>query len=236
MKLKKIIICFLFFIITAGAFTQSNFSFGLNSSYLNNYRIITNSKSDVIKDKRNSIEIPMPGFDIEAVIYFKIQEKLFIETGAGYSKTGYATKEEQLIDPGFSPVTAPYYSEIYRFPFNNIYIPAHIVYLTKKKLNYSIIFGPSILFPISKNIEWILRKKFGSSTDEMKIVTANPNIKNINLTLDLGFGIGYRFSEKFNLILQPKLIYYLLGNGNSMMKDHLISYGLSFKLIHGLNK
>lgn len=220
--------------LSAAINAQSNFSFGLNSSYLNNFRIITNSNSEELKDSRNLNEIPMPGFDIEAVVYYKIIENLFIETGVGYSKTGYSTKEELINDPGFSPVTAPYVSEIHRYPFGNIYIPAHLAFISSKKLNYSIIFGPSLLFPVSTNNEWILRKGFGNSTDEMKIITTNENVKNINLTLDLGLGIGYRFSERFNLILQPKMTYYLIGYDNNMMKDHLYSYGITLKLIRGL--
>jgi hypothetical protein len=69
----------------------------------------------------------------------------------------------------------------------------------------------------------------------MKYITSNENIKNMNLTLDLGISIGYRFSEKFNLILQPKMTYYLLGYDNNMMTDHLFSYGLSLKLINRFN-
>jgi hypothetical protein len=231
---RRILICFLVIMISVAIKAQSNFSFGLNSSYLNNFRIITNSKYDELKDSRNSNEKPMPGFDIEAVVYYKIKKNLFIETGVGYSKTGYSTKEELLIDPGFSPVTAPYVSEIHRYSFKNVYIPARLAFISSKKLNYSIIFGPSLLFPVSKNNEWILRKVFGNSTDEMKIITTNENIKNINLTLDLGFGIGYRFSEKFKLILQPKVTFNVIGYDNYMMTDHLYSYGLTLKLIRGL--
>ena len=232
---KKMTICFLVLMISVTLKAQSNFSFGLNLSYLNNYRIITNSNSDVQKESRNSIEKPMSGFDIEALIHYRIKENIFIETGVGYSKTGYVTKEERIIDPGFSPLTASYVYELYRYPFENIYIPAHLTYISPKKLNYSIIFGPSLLFPVSKNIEWILRKESGNSANEMKYITSNENIKNMNLTLDLGISIGYRFSEKFNLILQPKMTYYLLGYDNNMMTDHLFSYGLSLKLINRFN-
>jgi hypothetical protein len=30
------------------------------------------------------------------------------------------------------------------------------MYITSKKLNYNVIFGPSILFPVSKEAEWII--------------------------------------------------------------------------------
>lgn len=69
--------------------------------------------------------------------------------------------------------------------------------------------------------------------------------------MDLGFDIGYRLSERLNIALQPGISYTLIGtentyardklyyislfsNENKSTKEHLISYGLSLKMIYSL--
>lgn len=69
--------------------------------------------------------------------------------------------------------------------------------------------------------------------------------------MDLGLGIGYRLSERFNFALQPGISYCLIGtentyardklynislfnNENKITREHLISYGLSLKMIYSL--
>jgi hypothetical protein len=252
MKLKKLTICFLIFIAAFSIHAQSKFSFGINSSFLFNTRIITKSGSDIYKDYRNSNEKFSTGFNFEAIVYYKINENFNIETGAGFLKNGYEVKEERLIDPGFSPITAGYYSELYRYSFRNIYLPLHLNYCGTKKLFLNLSFGPSILFPILKNVEWILRKDFGKSGEERISTTADESdINKMNITLNLGIGLGYRLSDKVSIVLIPKVIYNLLGDENSDIRDrlynislfnnedkstkeHLISYGTTLRLNFGI--
>ncbi len=248
----RLAILFLVLFSGSNVLSQSRFSIGVSTSYLSNNRIITKYKSGLYKDYRDSKEGYLPGFDIELVISYKINEKYNFETGAGYSKTGYSIKETRLIDPGFSPVTSGYYSELYRFINRNLNIPFHLVYNTKKRLNYYFSLGPSVIFPISGKVDLILRKEFGKSegqTIDSKINESDE--QKVNLSMDLGLGIGYRLSERFNIAIQPRISYYLIGtentyardklynislfnNENKTTKEHLISYGLALKMIYSL--
>jgi len=248
----RLVILFLALFCGSNILAQSRFSIGVSTSYLSNNRIITKYKSGLYKDYRDSKEGYLPGFDIKAVFSYKINEKFNIETGVGYSKTGYSIKEIRLIDPGFSPVTARYYSELYRFTNRNLNIPFHFVYNTKKRLNYYFSVGPSVIFPISGKVDWILRKEFGKSEGQaIDSKTNESDGQKVNLSMDLGFGIGYKLTERFNISLQPGISYYLIGtentyirdklynislfsNENKETKEHLISYGLSLKMIYCL--
>jgi hypothetical protein len=231
---------------------QSRLSFGISSSYLNSYRIITKYESSMYKDYRDSKEDYLAGFDIEAVIIFKLNGKFIFETGIGYSKNGYSSKEVRLIDPGFSPITSGFKSEFYRYSNSNCYIPFHLAYKSNKRLYYYLSIGPSVLMSISRNVEWILRKELGQSDGQTIYKRTNESeINKVTLMLDLGLGIGYRLTNRFNIILQPKFIYDLLGeentdirdnlyyinlfnNENKSTKEHLFSYGLSLKVTYDL--
>lgn len=250
--MSKIYLLCLIFLSGSNIFAQSRFAYSINSSYLFNNRIITKSESDLYKDYRNSKEKFLIGFNLEALIYYKINEKIDFETGVGYVKNGYEVKEERIIDPGFTSTTSGFYSDLYRYSFRNFYIPLHLTYHTNQKLNLNIDLGPSLLFPVSKNVEWILRKKDSKSNGQKKIVTGNvSDINKVNISLDFGLGLGYKLSDKFNIIIQPKVSFNMLGDENSdirdnlydismfvhenkMTKEHLISYGLTLKLFYGL--
>ena len=237
-------------IVTAlNAQSQSRFSFGLSSSYLINNRVFTYHKSDSYTDYRNAKERYKPGFDVTATISYTIKDNLSLETGIGYSDIGYMTKEEKLIDPGFSPLTADYFSDLYLFDYKNIFIPAHLEYFTSKRLNFRISFGPSLIIPISDKVEHIMRKEFGNSSGQYESNWPNDfQNKKINMSLDLGVGIGFKMTSKINLILQPKVscflfprenvwaretLYYLsMFNGQDRStKENLYSFGVTLKLI-----
>jgi len=248
----RFVILFLVLFSGSNVQAQSRFSIGVSTSYLSGNRIISKYKSGLYKDYRDSKEGYLPGFDFEAVIWYKFSDKLNFETGVGYSKTGYSIKETRLIDPGFSPITSGYYSELYRFTNRNLNIPFHLVYDTKKRLNYYFSIGPSVILPVSGKVDWILRKEFGKSegqTIDSKINESDE--QKVNLSMDLGLGIGYRLAERFNIALQPGISYYLIGTENTYARDklynislfsnedkatkeHLISYGLSIKMIYSL--
>ena len=254
MKIKYVIISILLFSGLIDACAQSKFSIGLSSGYLRNYRIITENKSDLYKDYRNENESSISGFTIELNLLYNFKPKLFFETGVGYVQYGYKINEDVLIDPCFSPTTCGYNSELYRYTYNYMNVPLHFIYTTSKKLNILLSIGTSVLIPLSNNVEWILRKEFGSSKGQ-KIDTRNNNsdISKFNMTLDLGVGIGFRIFEKINLIIQPKFNYNLFSYENTDIKDniydislfvnedkstkeHLISYGIGIKLLYDLKK
>jgi len=104
--------------------------------------------------------------------------------------------------------------------------------------------------PISSNVDWILRKEFGNQLGQNIYTRENiSNMDRINLTLDLGLGLGYRITENLNAVIQPKFsldvfpyentdirdkIYNicLFNNEDKSTKEHLISYGISSKLIY----
>jgi hypothetical protein len=248
----RFVILFLVLFSGSNVLAQSRFSIGASTSYLSGNRIISKYKSGLYKDYRDSKEGYLQGFDFEAVIWYKINDKLNLETGVGFSKTGYSIKETRLIDPGFSPVTTGYYSELYRFTNQNLEIPFHLVYNTMKRLNYYFSIGPSVIFPVSEKVDWILRKEFGKSEGQTVDSKTNESDKQkINLSMDLGIGIGYRLWERFNIALQRGISYNLIGtentyvrdklydislfsNENKATKEHLISYGLSLKMIYSL--
>ena len=103
---------------------------------------------------------------------------------------------------------------------------------------------------MSSNVDWILRKEFGNQLGQNIYTRENiSNMDRINLTLDLGLGLGYRITENLNAVIQPKFsldvfpyentdirdkIYNicLFNNEDKSTKEHLISYGISSKLIY----
>jgi len=250
-KIKIIIISIFLFSGLIETSAQSKFSIGLSSSYLKNYRIITKNKSDLYNDYRNENEGFISGFETEVNLLYNFKPKLFFETGIGYVQNGYKINEDVLIDPCFSPVTCGYYSELYRYTYDYISVPLHFIYTTSNRLNFSFSIGTSLLIPLSNNVEWILRKEFNSNKNQ-KIDTRNNSAPNkFNMSLDLGLGIGFRISEKMNLIILPKLNYNLLSYENTDIRDkiynislfkdedkstkeHLVSYGIGIKLLYDL--
>lgn len=224
MKKLIFILCIWLIAISLKGQNQSRFTIGLNSSYLVNNRAFTFHKSDDFIKYRNSNEVYKLGFDYSVSIQYRIKNNLSFTTGFGYSYLGYQTTEEILIDPGFSPLTAGYYSILYVFDYNNLYIPLHLDFSTPGKFKLFISFGPSLVFPTSENIDVILRKEFGN-TDGQR-VDRNPfgeknEIKRFNTSLDLSFGCSYKLSNKVTLALNPKVSYFLFSNENVWAREYL---------------
>lgn len=203
---------------------RSKFSFGLNSSYLVNDRLFTYHESDEYINYRNSNEKNKSGFDCSATINYRFKSKFSFETGIGYSDIGYQTMEERIIDPGFSPLTEGYYSIFYQFTYQNIYVPLHFEYSSPGKFKLLISFGPSLVFPISEDIDVILRREYGV-TDGQRVdrnsFGEHNKIKRLNTSLDLSIGCGYKLSDKITLALNPKISYFLFSNENVWAKNYL---------------
>ena len=253
MIIKFVIISIFLFSGLIETSAQSKFSIGLSSSYLKNYRIITENKSNLYKDYRNENEGSISGFDIEVILLYNFKPKLFFETGIGYVQKGYKINEYVLIDPCFSPITCGYNSELYRYTYDYMSIPLHFIYTTSKRLNFSFSIGTSLIIPLSSNIEWILRKEYDSNTDQKIDKSNNSDPNKFNMSLDLGFGIGFRITEKMNLMILPKINYNLFSyentdirynnygislfrNEDKSTKENLISYGIGIKLLYDLGK
>jgi len=253
MKIKFVIISVFLFSGLIETSAQSKFSIGLSSSYLKNYRIITENKSDLYKDYRNNNEGYISGFDIEVNLLYYFKPILFFETGIGYVQKGYKINEEVLIDPCFSPNTCGYYSEFYRYTYDYMTVPLHLIFTTSNRLNFSFSIGSSLLIPLSNNIEWILRKEYEIDTDQKNDTRNSSDPNKFNMSLDLGLGIGFRISEKMNLMILPKFNYNLFSyentdirdkmynislfrNEDKSAKEHLISYGIGIKLLYDLGK
>jgi hypothetical protein len=253
MKIKFVIISIFLFSGLIETSAQSKFSIGLSSSYLRNYRIITKNSSDLYKDYRNENEGSISGFDIEVNLLYNFKPILFFETGIGYVQKGYKINEDILIDPCYSPITCGYNSELYRYTYDYISVPLHLIFTTSNRLNFSFSIGTSLLIPLSNNVECILRKEFESNTDQKIDIRNNSDPNKFNMSLDLGFGIGFRISEKMNLMILPKFNYNLFSyentdiknkiynislfiNEDKSTKEHLISYGIGIKLLYDLRK
>jgi len=253
MKIKFVIISILLFNGLIETSAQSKYSIGFNSNYLSNYRIITKYKSDLYKDFRNKNEGFISGFDVEVNLRYKFQAKLFFETGIGYVQKGYKINEDVLNDPCFSPITCGYNSELYRYNYNFMSIPLHFIYTTSKKLNFSFSIGTSLLIPLSSNVEWILRKEYKSNIKQNINKRNNSDTNKLNMSADIGFGIGFKLTEKMNILILPILNYNILSyentditdnnydislfrNEDKSTKEHLISSGIGIKLLYNLGK
>jgi hypothetical protein len=229
---------------------QSRFSYGVSAGYLYNSRIITSYKSAMYRDYRNSKETGLPGISAEVLIRYRLNDKVGFETGLGYAKSGYAIREERLIDPGFSPLTSGYYSELFRYVNKNVTIPLNLSYSTKKRLNFRVTAGPAIFIPISENVKWILREGMGRSKgQEVHTRKSESKINRVNLAFNLGVGFGCRLNEKLTMLLQPKVVYDLSGGENTDIRDnkdaislfdnqdvstreHQISFGLTLVVLY----
>lgn len=219
-QIKFVIISIFLFSGLIETSAQSKFSIGLSSSYLKNYRIITENKSDLYEDYRNENEGSISGFDIEVNLLYNFKPKLYFETGIGYAQKGYKISEDILIDPCFSPVTCGYYSELYRYTYDYMSIPLHFIYTTSKRLNFSFSVGTSLLIPLSSNVEWILRKEYESNTGQNIDKRNNIDPNKFNMSVDLGFGIGFTITEKMNLMILPKFNYNLFSYENTDIRDN----------------
>ena len=252
-KIKLVIISIFLFSGLIKTSAQSKFSIGFSSSYLKNYRIITENKSDLYKEYRNENESSISGFDIEVNLQYNFKAKLYLETGFGYTRKGYKINEYVLIDPCFSPVTCGYNSELYRYTYDYMSIPLHFIYITSKRLNFSFTIGTSIQIPLSSNVERILRKAYKSRENQKIDKRNSSDFDKFNISADFGLGIGYRITEKINLMILPKFNYNLFAyentdirdnnydislfrNEDKSTKEHLISYGIGIKLLYDLGK
>jgi len=252
MKAKILIISAFLFIGFIQTYAQSKLSIGVSSSYLRNNRVLSKSNSSLYKDYRNNNESSISGINIEANLFYNLNTKYILETGIGYAQKGYKINEEILIDPCFSPITCGHKSELYHYKYDYLSIPIHLIYIIPNKINFSISTGMSLLIQISSNVDWILRKEFGNNSGQRIVTMENiSNLNYLNITFDLGLGLGYRISEKFNAVIQPKLNYHLLSYENTDIRDklyninlfrnedkstmeHLTSYGIGLKLIYDL--
>lgn len=244
-------ILLIFFCITTIQ-AQSKFSFGISADYSANYRLITRYESKLYKEHRDSEETFLQGNSVKATLSYRFSGKFSIETGFVFSKNGYSVKEVRLIDPGFSPVTTGFTSELYQYSNRIWSIPFHIAYSTKKRVSAEITAGYSFVFRSSGDVERILRCEYGISDGQKKIVRTNESdVPKVNLSLDLGSGVGYRLTQKLKVILKPEISYELIGSENSDIRDrlynliifinenkstreHLVSYGLSLNVLYNL--
>jgi len=130
-------------------------------------------------------------------------------------------------------------------------IPLHFIYTTPKKINFSFSVGTSLLIPLSSNVEWILRKEYKSNTDQNIKIRNNSVPDKFNMSIDLGVGIGFKITEKLNLMILPKFNYNLFLYENTDIRDnnyninlfknedkstteHFISTGIGIKLLYNL--
>lgn len=237
---------------TIGLNAQSRFSVSASSGYWQNYRKITSYESSAYKKYRNSKETYLPSISLEATVQYRLSPKLALETGFGSLQKGYIIKEDRLIDPGFSPHTAGFNSELTRYRSRNYYVPLHLIYTSPKRLFVHSSIGSSLLLRQPSKVDHILRREVGKSGDE-KVTARNDlsDYRDLNISLDLGLGIGYRLTPKWSVALQPQISYELLGNENSDIRDreytislftdenkstreHLLNYGVALRLWYNL--
>ncbi|MEA3451514.1 MAG: outer membrane beta-barrel protein [Bacteroidota bacterium] len=231
-------------------FAQSDFHIGVNASYLLNSRIITENNSDLFKDYRNDNETFSTGFNIGLNWQYNFFDNFHIETGINYSQKGYEVKEKMLIDPCFYPATCGFESEIHRYTYDYLRVPIHFIYRTTKYLNYSISLGASAILPLSSDVEWVLVEEFGKKSDYIKTRDNASDLRKFNFTTDFAFGVGYMFTDRINVILQPNVsfnilsyenidikerrYYNVLVSENKSTKENLISYSLMLKVLLNL--
>lgn len=222
MKNLRWILCLLTIILALKSQGQSKFTFGLNSSYLVGNRVFTYHGFKDFIDYRNQEERYKIGMDITGTVRYKIKDRISLETGIGYSNIGYQTKEYKFNDPETAPGFA---SVLYVFNYNNINLPFHLNYSSKGKCNFNISLGPSLVFLLSEDIDVILRKQYGNSAgqtlSDYPFDEIENNIKKVNTSIDLGFGMGYRLTNKINIEIQPKISYFLFPNENEWAREYL---------------
>jgi hypothetical protein len=228
---------------------QSNISIGVNYYLVSNNRSISSYNSDLYKDYRENNEKSSLGMELGIDLLYRIEKNWFLKSGLGYVQRGYETNEDIIIDPCYSPITCGFRSEIYRYNYSFIEMPMEIVYQTNKQLNFSFTLGTSLLFPLTNEVDWVLRKEQGKQKEQKIITEQYEDSKNLNATLNLGVGIGYRISDKINLKVTPKFNYNLFSHENRDIRDrlynigkflnedkstteHLISYGIGFIIIY----
>lgn len=252
MMLTKLIIALLLIMNAVNLSAQSRWSAGASYGYFSNNRLITSHSSKTYKEYRNENEASLGGFNGEVLVAYRLTQNLGIESGFGFSNTGYAMKEEKLIDPGFSPTTSGFKSELTRYTNKNLYLPLHLTYSNLNRLGYVISAGPSLIFRNATEVEYILRKQFGDPEGQKKTIRENTSdLGNVAVAFDLGIGLRYRITKRVTTILQPSLRYELTGSENTDIRDgryyiglfenenkttreHLISYGASVRLMYNL--
>jgi hypothetical protein len=105
MKSLKIILFLLFSALNTQA--QSRFSFGLTSSFLLNNRVITSSGPNVFIDYFDQKGRSKVGFDVSGLIRLRMSDRISIESGIGYSITGYHTENKLISIYGQQNPAAP---------------------------------------------------------------------------------------------------------------------------------
>ena len=250
MKSLKIIIYFIILIPALNIQAQSKFSFGIISSFLLNNRVITSSGLNVSTDYLDPKGKNKDGFGILGSVQYRMSDWVSIGSGFGYSVIGYQTEKKVVSIYGRIRPDAPTYS--YVFEYSNIDIPIHLVYHSTGKLSFNAVIGPSIDFQTPKHFNAVFHNSSSSQNaqalGDLLLHEAKSANRKINVSLDLGVGLGYKLTENFELVLRPKFSYFLLSNEtpglplyvqhpstamnlNEPTKENFYSMGLSLKIL-----
>jgi len=184
-------------------------------------------------------------FNYGAALVFELTKKSNISVGIGKTDLKYTVKQADSINFQGNLVNAPSYFNIQLNNndtsilgnFSSIDFTQELSYLEfpvlyyyspiKNKLSLDIYGGPSFLALIENRI--IAQSTNGNS---LQIGQAN-NLGKFSVGLNLGIGVSYQLSNKFNIGLEPIFKYYInTFNNNSNFKPYSlgVNLGIRFKL------
>mgnify|MGYP002399471335 FL=1 len=243
MRISFLIILFLFFhILSAQDKTsrtnQKPFFIGVHFSPDYSYRQLVNndgqSVTQTIIRSRDRMEKARPGFTTGVSFGWHLSSRLQIESGLFYSAKGYKTNKELLVYiPPVSPGDPVAVKHVYRKQFLDI--PLRIVYLWGGK-RLQVAPSGGLVFNLFLN-QGLLTYSYYETGEVRKTKTQlQDDVRKMNLSVQLGMGLRYRFNERLKLMAEPVLRYGLFKSADTPVAEKLWTAGLNTGLYFSINK
>ncbi len=207
----------------------SKFEMGISFSPMYCFRTLKSNgdeSSDLIKEMRDTLEIPKFGYTAGISIAYKLTEKINIETGAFFSDKGEKTKKYTLERLPYGQEAAQY---SYNFHYYYLDIPLKVDYyfLNGKLKAYITAGGAANVLLFQKTTISITH---ANSTEKTLTKTDN-DFNRVNFSVMAGFGLSYPISKKTNLKLEPIYTRSITSIINAPVKGYLYSFGVTVGVV-----
>ncbi len=217
---------------------QQPFFVGLHFSPDYSYRRLVNndgqSVSQTIIRSRDRMEKARLGFTTGVSFGWNISSRLQIESGLFYSAKGYKTHKQLLVYiPPVSPGDPVAVKHVYRKQFLDI--PLRVVYLWGgKKLQMAPSGG--MVINLLLNQGQVTYNYYGSGEVKRDNTKLQDDIREVNLSVQLGMGLRYRLNGRLKLMAEPVLRYGLLNSADTPVAEKLWTGGLNTGLYFSIRK
>ena len=204
---------------------------------INDRIILPSENSQKYVDYRNDNETYMLGVDYGFNIQYRIAENWALRSGLIYSRKGYKTEEDRIIDPCFSPITCGYNTEFYTYEFKSMQLPLQMVWNKKigNLISFEFLGGLMVDYRYENKVIYSLTGDSGKNTEKEISRDFDGNINSFDVLATLGVGINIRLIGNIDFSIIPSVNFSLIPVKNEDIKNHIYNINL-FKNVSRDNK